>query len=78
MDNDPTTVFNSTYTVTLQRMKNKDANSYFVVIGLKHISIDVPTYPSSVLGYMILVQNMTSTSFGCLAWASYDPFFTWY
>lgn len=78
IDNDATNIFNSTYTVTLLRLKNQTSSSYFVTIGFKHMMIDISTYPFATLAYSIMIQNVTGTSFGCLAYASYELYFTKY
>jgi len=77
-DNDPTSIYNSTYTVNLLRIKNLNPSSYIVVIGFKHISIDIPNYPPSTYGFTILVQNITAISFSCLSHSTYESAFIKY
>lgn len=62
-DNDPSTVFSSTYTVTLTRMKNTDPSDYLVIVGYKHMHIDVITYTPAALSYLIYCYNKGVSSF---------------
>ena len=69
VDNDPTIIFNSTFTVNFLRIQNTAPTPYLIVIGYKIMNIQFAPYPTYV-DYTISVVSTAQTSFNLRAYCS--------